>query len=312
MNKNQIIRIVFSVALALFGVVMTLIDAEGEKTKAFLDNVGLALIVAGVFATFREGVLARFKADDSTDFSKLIANEVYNKLLETPLDGTGIQLVAKTRKEYRGYCSWTIPGKSQELFFAGRSVLHRIDADFRSRKIGKAEQVIAKCLLEGSQVRIMFIDPRSDLVARLAKQEKRHPTELLSDIAYTVGVCERLHECLKSKTLPIRAKLEIRVSNEIPYFAYHKVDNRMIVGFYFSSTVRNDQSPAFEVVNEETKRYFEEHILSNFERAEDGIVLDVNEHRKRVHLNNDLIRKLRTFLEQNLEAETAGKLLRGE
>lgn len=290
---------------------MTLIDAEDTRTEAFLENVGLALIVAGVFATFKEGVLARFDADDSKDKAKSVADEVHLRLQEKPLDVQGIRLVAPTRKGYSGYYDWVMDDGSQKLFFAGRSVLHRIDADFRSRHVGTAEEMIARRLSEGADVRVMFVDPRSDLVPRLASEERQERTEMLADIAYTIGVCERLHQRLGATNLPSSANLDIRVFDEIPYFAYHCVGERMIVGFYFSSSLGHASS-AYAVVDTQTQRFFEGHFESIFLRAAKGAVLDVDAHRRRVRLGEALIRDLRTYLEQELGEEKARKLLNGE
>jgi hypothetical protein len=290
-NSNELSRILFSILLIPIGAVLVLIEAG-----TLASSIGLALIVAGVVSTFHEGVLRRLEEEDSTS---AIVDGVVEGLKEAPLSATGIRLVSPVRMGYDGYYLWAMNAGPQDMFFAGRSVLHRIDADFRARRIGSADAIIARRVREGASMKVLFLDPRCDVINRLAQEEGQSTKDLLKDVATSLGVCERLHGHLKGVLLPASAKLEIRVFNEIPYFAYHKVGSKVIVGFYFSSALGH-QSAAFEVVDVQTKEFFDAHFTAMFARAASQYVLRIDPHRRSCDLNARLLGHLRTRLEEEL------------
>lgn len=74
------------------------------------------------------------------------AKEVHRLFSESPPGMTGIKLLSEVRRGFGGYYAWVNHQKPQELFFAGRSVLHRIDADIRSKTDGSAENVLFRRL----------------------------------------------------------------------------------------------------------------------------------------------------------------------
>ena len=266
-----------------------------------LSHVGFAFIVAGVLSAFHEGVLRRFEQGET---ASAVADEVHHRLKIAPLSATGIKLVSPIRKGYSGYYSWVMDTGPQEIFMAGRSVLHRVDTDFRARQLGPAEECVARRLSEGAKIKVMLVDPRSEIVPRLAREEGQTPKRMLSDVAVSLGVCIRLHNLLAARSLPASASLDIRVFDEIPYFAYQRVAELVIIGFYFSSTVGH-QSAAYEIVDPQTKEFFAEHFHSIFGRASDTYVLRIDPHSARIELNESLIDELRTALAQLLgQAET--------
>ncbi|MCP4113559.1 MAG: hypothetical protein GY749_49885, partial [Desulfobacteraceae bacterium] len=257
MTGNQTNRLLFSILLIPIGAVMILLETQGT-TGDLLSKLGLAFIVAGVVSTFHEGIIRRLEGNEA---ACAVANEVHDRLKETPLSAIGIRLVSSVRKGYSGYYLWSLDDSSKEMFFAGRSVLHRIDADFRERTISTAEQLIARRLSEGATFKIMFLDPMSDLIPRLAKEEGQTEEQLLSDVATSLGVCRNLYNILQKEKLPSKANLDIRIFDEIPYFAYHCVGDNVIIGFYFSSALGH-ASAAYDVVDRQTKEFFGEHFLS--------------------------------------------------
>lgn len=296
LGSNELSRLLFSILLIPIGAVLVLLNA-GE----LVAGIGLAFIVAGVVSTFHEGVLRRL---EGTDHSTALADSVVQRLREAPLSATGIRLVSPVRKGYDGYYLWAMHTGAQDMFFAGRSVLHRIDADFRARTIGSAEGILARRVREGASIRVLFLDPRCDIIHRLADEEGQSRRDLLRDIAASIGICERLHLLLKGVVLPATASLDIRVFDEIPYFAYHKVDARIIVGFYFSSALGH-QSAAFDVVDLQTREFFDAHFTAMFGRAatSNKVVLRIDPHRRSSDLNGDLLAELRTMLEKELGRE---------
>ena len=238
-----------------------------------------------------------------------MANEVHEKLREAPLTTAGIRLVSSVRKGYSGYYLWAVDNTSTDLFFAGRSVLQRIETDFHSREIGAIEQVLLRRIREGCVIRIMFLDPRSDLVERLAIEEGQTTDQMLIDLAKSVGVVVRLSNLLCAQySLSAPAKLQIRIYDEVPYFAYHRVADEAIVGFYFSSALGH-ASAAYELVDPQTQSFFEGHFLSMFERARDGNLLELDRHRGEVNLSHETIQSIKKSLEGKLGAELTEQLV---
>jgi len=304
MTGNQTNRLLFSILLIPIGAVMILLSTQGTAGD-LLSKLGLAFIVAGVVSTFHEGIIRRLESNEA---ACAVANEVHDRLKETPLSAIGIRLVSSVRKGYSGYYLWSLDNSSKEMFFAGRSVLHRIDADFRERAIGTAEKLIARRLSEGARFKIMFLDPMSNLVPRLAEEEGQTEEQLLSDIATSVGICRRLYNILQEEKLPPKANLDIRVFDEIPYFAYHLVGDNVIIGFYFSSALGH-ASAAYDVVDRQTKEFFGEHFLSIFGRASNAYILRIHPHSRMPDLNRDLISKLRKIIVSKLGEQKTDEMM---
>ena len=301
MTTNKVLRIVFSILLIFVGAVLILLGVTGT-IGGLLSNIGLALIVAGIVAVFEETVLSRLEQGES---AKLVAEEVYQRLYHSPLQSVGIRLVSSIRKEYDGYYHWAICTDPQTLFFAGRSVLHRIDSNFRSRFLGNAEDVIARRLGQGAKLTVMFLDPASDLIARLAHEEGQEPDQLLCDIATSIGICERLYALIKDKEFP-HSELDVRLYDEVPYFAYHRVDEDVTLGFYFSSALGHT-SGAYEVVDQKTKDFFEGHFLSI--RSRGNVLLQIPEHRNKASLNKKVLAQARKVLVEQLGEQRVEELI---
>ncbi|NRQ37119.1 hypothetical protein HII36_35585 [Nonomuraea sp. NN258] len=286
MTRNGLMRLLFALLLIPTGMVLLLLAGDAQQgPMALLGALGGAFIVAGIVAAFREIALVR---SESADTAKDIATQLHAQL-QQPI---GIRLQSPVRRGYDGYYQWAISTDPGKLFFAGRSVLHRIDADFTRRRLPDVEEVLVRKLEEGSEIRILFLDPRSDLVPRLAKEEGQQDRQMLSDIGVSLDVCERLYRLLQTKPVPPRAQLHIRVYDEVPHFAYHRDNDQVIVGFYFA-TALGSASAAFEVIDTQSQGFFEGHFTSIFERASQGRILEVSPHGPNPHFNTALVNDLR-------------------
>ena len=306
-------RILFSIVLILSGAVLVLLSPPGTGTAGtLLLNLGLAMIVAGVVSTFHESIIQRNQAEET---ALVVANRVHRQFQEYPLGASGIRLISPVRKGCDRYYSWAIANNRQDMFFAGRAVLQRINFDFQTRGLGTAEEVIMRRLLGGANIRLMFLDPRSDLIPRLAREEGQSPTELLSDIATSIGICHRLYWLLQNpaqrRSFPGTAHLEVRLYDETPYFAYHQVDDEVIIGFYFSSAL-GSASAAYEVVDVQTKRFFESHFLSIFDRARNTVLLERRFDRARPDFGTPLLQELRTTFINTLGENRTDELISWE
>lgn len=191
------------------------------------------------------------------NISDKTSKAVHGLFSERPPEMTGLRFVCEARRDYGGYYDWVNERKPQELFFAGRSVLHRIDADIRKRTKTFAEDVLLRRLTEGSKIKILFLDPRTSILERLAKEEGQRSRDMLADIATSLGICRRLQALLEAEYEKLQpgAQLGIRVYDRVPYFAYHQQDDIVLVGFYFRSTI-GSTSAAYEPVDVVTKQVF--------------------------------------------------------
>ena len=169
----------------------------------------------------------------------------------------GLRHIDDVRRNSSVYYNWIVEQRPQELFFAGRSVLHRIDADIQERIGSTAEKILLRRLKEGSRISVAFLNPWIDIIGRLAEEEDQRLQTMLGDIATSLGICRRLYNLLEAEfpNLPKGAFLRVKVYDAVPYFAYHKEDTRTIIGFYFQSDVGS--SSAYEVLSEKTKAAFQ-------------------------------------------------------
>ena len=305
MSRARILRLVFALSIIPFGAVLVLLVIPGPVGQ-LISGLGLALIVSGVASAFREIAILRLESEET---GESIAERVHKRLLAFPPGTTGIRMVSRVRKGYDGYSVWAVKTGPQDLFFAGRSVLHRVDFDLKMHGFGAAEEVIARRLAEGASIRIMFVDPRLDLIERLAKEEGQTKKTMLSDIATTIGVCRRIYDLLRDSRFSPSAQLHIRVYDEVPYFAYHKEDEKVLVGFYFTSAL--GMTGVFEVMDDEIKKLFDEHFTAIYNRAAENVLLQLLPQSDVPLFNEDLNNKLYMTLVNNLGKERTDQLISG-
>ncbi len=303
-NRGRTLRLTFALALLPTGAVFVLVAWPG-RVGQLISNLGLALIVTGLVNVFREVAIFRLEAEES---GEQIAKRVHQQMLESSPSTTGIRMIAPVRREHAAYFTWANVKDPQHLFFAGRTVLKSIDIDFKGRGFGTAEQVLARRLKEGADIRILFVDPRSDIVERLAMEEGRPSTAILKDIAKSIGICKRLYALIETAELKHQSRLQIRLYEETPYFAYHKVDDKVVIGFYFADAP-GCASPAFEVIDAEIKRIFNEHFKSVFIRAAKTTLLSVTTNFAPPDFNENLYQELYHHLSNKLGAEMVDQLM---
>jgi hypothetical protein len=154
----------------------------------------------------------------------------------------------------------------------------------------------------------MVLDPRSELVPRLAKEENRTPAEMLSEIARSVGVCRRLYSLLEKSPEGHHGAVCIGLYDEVPYFAYHREDKRIIIGFYFPTTYGSD-SPAFELIDDDTRNLFSAHFAASLDRAARASTLLRLPRRGIPHFNDALYRELLGALSKTLTVKETEKLM---
>ena len=279
-----------------------------ESVVHFIRDLGLLLaaVMAGTILhekLLRDEMVSSFTAELDRklgDLREQTANSVHRLLCERPPQMTGIRKLDDVRRNFSGYYQWVNEQKRQTMFFAGRSVLHRIDADIRDRTDASAESVLLRKLKEGSVIDILFLDPRLSIISRLAEEEGQTLNAMLGDIKVSLGVCRKLAELLEThwQELPARAALSIRVYDRVPYFAYHRQDGQAIVGFYFDSA-KGSTSAAYELVDDETKEAFEDHFKKISSDAATNTIVEFDGARGRPTFNAALVEELEKSIEAN-------------
>lgn len=192
------------------------------------------------------------------------ATEVHKLFCATPPQMSGIRYLSNYRRGFSGYYRWVTEHHPQELFFAGRSVLHRIDADIRMNADGSAEAALLRCLQQNSRIKILLLDPRTNILERLAQEENQTLKAMLCDIVTSLGICRRLFDLLQNSFthLEASAELTVRVYDRVPYFAYHKQNDEVIIGFYFQST-KGYASAVYEIVDEANKVFLATTLIAS-------------------------------------------------
>jgi hypothetical protein len=331
------IKTVILIAYSLFftGLVLILLSILASEIwhwpiciVAFLRDVGLLLSAVMAISLLHEKLLRdemiRFAEEQINSMldahipkpkenANLIAQTVHQLFKESPPQMTGLRLISGVRRSFSGYYQWVNDRTPQDLFFAGRSVLHRIDADIKANSANpdsSAENVLLRRLKEGSKIKILFLDPRTNILDRLSREEGQTLEALLGDIATSLGICQRLHHLLKDnyKSLSPNSGLSIRVYDRVPYFAYHKQDNEVIIGFYFLSSI-GSSSAAYEIVDNETKQVFGENFIRIMSDASPNTLVEFDGARGRPNFNKSLFDELRKVLEEQLTKEKTNQLI---
>ena len=311
MSAKHIIRISIALLITAVGVIFILLDlteilGASQNASRFIEKIGIALTVAGVVSLFHEILLRRLEMDETARFIsnylkkkmdqeadsniQKTVSHICNGLRENPIIPTGLHMVAEKRKKWKGYYSWVLDHGQTKLFFAGRSVLHRIDQDLYERDKRTAEAAIFRRLSEGATFRIMILDPRSELIPRLAKEEGQKEEELLHDIMISLGICKRLYELIRSSSTHSDAFLDIRFYDHVPYFAYHRDGDLSVVGFYFHASVGHSYG-AYELVDPKSKRLFEHHFTELSARADDSVLVCKYPHLQNPKFDDELMEK---------------------
>jgi hypothetical protein len=264
----------------------------------------MAAVMAGSILhekLIRDEMLHAFSQELDNKMDRLsseAARKVHELFLRSPPGVTGIQLIEEVRRKCGDYYRWVYDDSAQDLFFAGRSVLHRIEEDNQSKVGIAAAKLLLRRLQEGANIRVLFLDPRSSIIERVAKEEGQPLRSMLGDLRKSLKVCRELADLVgrSSDDLPASANLSIMVYDKMPYFAFHKQDNEIIVGFYFNSA-KGSTAPAYRVLDSATKKVFEEHFLSVANNSTTSTILEFNGSRSTFSFNDTLDVELQEALD---------------
>lgn len=296
---SKVLRRAFSVILFLIGLVLILFSMLNLDTYFALlsEKIGLAFLVAGTVDLFRS--LFQWRQEKSE-----IEAAIDDSISKALSCRAGLCLITPKRRGFSGYYTWAVSRARQDLFFAGRSVLHRIQSDLVSRKLGECEEIIYRKVREGSKLKILFLDPEFKLLKKLAEDEHQSEEQMIEDIANSLGITLRIKDYIEHEKCTILGSLQIRVYSDIPYFAYHREDDNVIVGFYFHTNLGCDTC-GFEINDKNTVNYFEEHFVNIFSKSTP--ILTVNE--SKVTFNKEKYLNCKKYIATKIPALTLEKMM---
>lgn len=278
--------------LAAFGLILILLSSginSASLWASFLSNLGLACAVAGIVSVFHIVVIEQFDRDE---LAIAIAGQISRQIAALK---DSLRLISDARHDCDKYNLWIV-NRSADLFMAGRSVLHRIDANLKKDDVDNSIiHHLIRRLREGSSITVLLMDPRSPFIDKVAEEEGHSKTEIFKDIETSLDICKQLKDQLADKVLP--GRLSIRVYDNFPYFSYHKHDDMMIVGFYFLS-FKGENSPAYEVIDEKTKSLFERHFEKIYINSKP--IIENSQKNSRVIWHASLFGELGTFIGREL------------
>jgi hypothetical protein len=248
--------------MILAGTLMSVVAEGRSDLWVIAQRVGLGLTVAGIVGLFTEFAFGPYWLRGP------------DRPVRSPSEGTmGMQLISTERTGFSGFHSWVLDLQPQDLFFAGRSVLHRMKKDFTDRGLQTIPQTFVHQMSMDSRIRILFMNPNWGLIEEIAKQEGRsNPRELYADLRDTLGVVNELWQLLQNDKRHLPGMVDIRVYEEITQYAYHYVSDRktsattMYVGFYFAELV-GYRSALFSVESEQVRDAFGGHFAKLFDKA---------------------------------------------
>jgi hypothetical protein len=298
----------FSIIMFLSGLVLVLlVQLMTGQTDTIFQKIGFAFIVSSVVALFQETVIARSKKDETDErFSHL--HETMDKV-DTKIDtrfrefeesygskALAIRLIAPKRAGYDAYHHWLVHTTPEDMFFAGHSVLHRVQIDLTKRNLGKVEDRIVTRLAAGCSIRMVFLNPTWDFIENIAKSENQPYEKMMTDLAITLGICRRLWSQLEEEH-PISGSFHIWLCNEIQQYAFHSITNRetgarqLLVGLYFAN-ILGMNSPLFSVDHKDIQDTFTAHFTTIANRA-----VSLMEYSPPIkHFNHDLYHHCRDAL----------------
>ena len=278
-KTRSIMRILAGIIMGLFGITLAFLSYNLTGLIGILgQSIGFSFIVTGTVTVFQESVLTPLRKEETKEQIDRISKETKQNIdrisRETKdgfdrvfqlLRGPGIYMLSPERRGNLRYYKWLLERASQQIFFAGHSVLHRIEADFKSQGLVSVSEALKQKLSEGSKIRIIFLDPTWIFLDKIAQDEKQEPIELLTDLAKSLGLCKKLWQLIEADY--IGGEIEIRTCQELKQFAYHRVccmeknEDEVLVGFYFAGKL-GEKTPLFVVENEQIRDIFLEHFTT--------------------------------------------------
>ena len=306
-----ILRACFYGFFTFMGIALFLIGEKNTTYSNIICGIGSSMFTVGLLSILTSVLIYKTESKETGDIiadkifkrmqtstevkksSDILVDKIYKRLRQSPPCNNGIFMVEKQRRGYKGYYNWVNEKNVKDMFIAGRSCLHRMSYDIITNYRQQFDQLVYDKLQNGTKIRILFLDPRSTLIERLAKEEGQSPLQMYQHISKSIGITKQIYENLKNqnfKSNGSRGELYIRIYDEIPSYAYHKIDDNVILGFYFADALRVN-SPAF-VITGQAGECFNKHFEYIFDRSCRTSLLEVSPHSIDPIFNDNLYSEL--------------------
>jgi len=298
---KTILRIGAGFLILVIGVAV----AKKCSVDTLAQSLGLALIVTGFIWVTKELILLWLKPTEITDLLKTILVEI-----KKALSNQVICWVSDEGKGHPAYHQWKLETKSQTMWFAGHSVLHSIQQDFASQKLGSVEESFKEKLSEGSTIKVLFLDVMWDLLDKVAEGEGQSGTAIRIDIATSMGICKKIYECIQKDNLV--GNIEIRTCQELKQYAFQYVKCRerkqsnMVCKFYFAGRL-GVESPLFAVPGRKIQGCFIRHFIRVFDNS--YCLLRYSRRGLDKHFDQDYYVKCKESLKSKLDPKVVDELM---
>lgn len=219
--KDRKVRILGELIIILTGVVLLLLFEQNSLIK----SVGIGLVTAGIASLLFEGIL---KEEFINELKKTLSPNVKILGLRQNMDNIYLELFRSARKQID---------------------IMALTSEGMMKTYGK--HLENKIMTESCDIRILILNYDSKLWDYRIKEEGgSFSRRILEEISKKVlefykGISNSIAKKVSSNE-EIKGSLAVKLHENIPYSAYFRADEKLIVGFYYSYTTGN-RSHAIEV-----------------------------------------------------------------
>lgn len=269
MVTSRAFRILIYVVLLVLGLALVAFarSAGNPLAREALDKVGMGFIVTGILTILFDTLGSRGVVSEFDRVAAEVRREVRSGVERVrSLSSVDVEVLEPKRSELAEYNEWLEPGFGcQRVYLVGRSVMHAI-----ARRMGDDEfidAVVRKLWERDVEVSIAFLDPRAPFMQQLMREEGPGGARLPENICASLEICEDLAKQLGKKPERLKGSIKVVLYSMIPYFAFHRVDEKMILGFYYYGQLGQETSP-LRIRNKDFEHSIKVHIDRIFAAAE--------------------------------------------
>lgn len=268
-----ILRVFFSLLMITIGMIITLRFSIAEDE--LFNRMGLAVIITGVASLFHEIAIRSTEQVELMDQFSKRSREILRSELKCH-----IIKVRDQRHGFEGYSHWLIK-RPQNIYLSGRAVLNRMNNDRPIIEAGGIVKSLVEKFQSGSNINILFLDPRVGYLNMIAQSEQRNEVDVLGDIGKSIGLTVELYQKLGEVEFEPNAShvtFNVHLFDQPNHIAYHKVtDNdetlhpegcNTYIGFYLGRNV-TPTYPVFRVTDSSVDKYFFDQFRAIFDRSAD-------------------------------------------
>ncbi len=239
-RPKDLLRIFLAIVMLLLGIIIALLSTGNTSTIGVLaQNVGLALVVAGLIATFQEVIWVPLRRNEIREGFERVSAETkqgfntISGLVSKTLD-LGITDVWRERRSIPPgmWNEFTKDARQEVWLFGVAESGFANDDDFW--------EILGDGAARGCNYKILLLNPDSPYFRDWDEKDKHDNSKIIA--------ANRIFRQLVEQHRGKSGKVEFRVYNEVPTLSIVRADGEMLVTFYMSS-VRGDYSPTLRIQN---------------------------------------------------------------